>query len=377
MAKRFNIFEEIELLYHAVSDPAYLTQLLQLIRARTNSISGSIQIDNMDTLQVVDGIFQGFSDSAIDSYIQHFAPLDITKQAAVKSKQFYNACLPIADVISRRDFHASPFYNDWVKPETGFVDTMGTCLQDVNQRQSIILTLQRDKTAAPFIDDDSQDYINQLRPFLVSAMRAMQLQRSQLTPTNGAFHYLEYPALLLDKSLQIIEANPFAQQLLSEQNWLWTQVGDVLQFNSELQKTLTKAVKQCIDIFEQPLDNGQNSLTFCADKHQSFDIQWLPYRSQCPSSLLKPQQQRLALLIIKPRHKRLDLRLLRQLYALTPVEVQTLAQIFQGHSIKQISLQTQRSEHTLRSCLKDLYRKTQVNRQSDLVLLVASSAAYR
>jgi DNA-binding CsgD family transcriptional regulator len=377
MEKNFNIFEEIDLLYHAVSDPSYLEQFLKLLRNKTDSISGSIQIDNLDTLEVVDGVFQGFSDSAIDSYIQYFAPLDVTKQAAINSKLFYSDCLPIDKVIRKKDFYASQFYNEWVKPETGFVDAMGTCIQDFDKRQSMILTLQRDKTASRFVDDNSQDYINQLRPFLCPAMRAMKLQSSQLAGSNGAIMYLEYPALLVDKSLKIVEANSLAQQLLNEQTWLWTLPNDVLRFKLDLQKTVAKAVKQCIDIFEHPFDGGFNSIYFYLNENQSFDIQWLPYSSRCPSSFLRVQQQRLALLTIKPRKKNLDLDLLRKLFCLSVVETQTLARIFEGLSIKQISTQTQRSEHTIRSCLKDIYKKTKVNRQSDLVLLIASSAAYR
>ncbi|MGB1237824.1 MAG: helix-turn-helix transcriptional regulator [Pseudomonadales bacterium] len=375
MSDSANIFEEIELLYHCVCDPSYLELLLQRIRAKTQSISGSIQIDDLSTLQVVDGVFQGFSDSAIASYSEHFAPLDVSKQAAASSPHFYKKSVTLEELIKPKIFKASTFYNEWVKPQAHFADTMGACLMDMGQQQSLILTLQRDEAAGRFTDSNAQRYLEQLRPHLTSAMRAMSLRRDGIG-SGTSVRYIDYPAMLLDKSMRLWECNAAAEALLGQCSWLWTRSGEKLQFQLPLQSKVEQGIEDNIDIFGSTA-SGATELVHTCDRGESFDLCIQPYRAQRQSVLFTPQMRSLVLLTIKPHQKVLDRAMLQRIYNLTRVETATVAHIFEGLSIRQICELTQRSEHTVRSSLKAIYQKVAVNRQAELVVKVANSAAYR
>jgi DNA-binding CsgD family transcriptional regulator len=375
MASNIDIFEEVELLYSVVSDPGCLDQLLENIRRKTNSISGSIQIDDLNNYQVVDGIFQGFSDSAISSYINEYAPLDISKRMAINSPLFYQGTPTLEELMDPKVFRASVFYNEWVKPQAHFIDTLGTCLLDYNKQQSLILTLQRDSTAGHFKNSNSQQYLAQLRPYLLSAMRAMNILRQPNTQ-DISIHYIDQPAFLIDSAFTILDCNAQALELENNSTWLWTRTKDSLQFKHPLQEKLERSVALNVDIF-QTASTEKSEFYYTCDKGETFDIKVLPYRAANRSILITQSSRQAALLMIKPRQKKLDVALLKNLYNLTPVETTTTSLIFSGLNVKEVSEKMQRSAHTIRSSLKVIFQKIGVNRQAELIVKIANSAAYR
>ena len=61
-----------------------------------------------------------------------------------------------------------------------------------------------------------------------------------------------------------------------------------------------------------------------------------------------------------------------ELYGLTPTEAKVAREFARGHSYKQVAQRLRISEDTVRAHIKQIYPKTRVNRQSDLVRLILS-----
>ena len=63
---------------------------------------------------------------------------------------------------------------------------------------------------------------------------------------------------------------------------------------------------------------------------------------------------------------------LGELYGLTPTEAKVAREFAGGHSYKEVAQRLRISEDTVRAHIKQIYPKTRMNRQSDLVRLVLS-----
>jgi DNA-binding CsgD family transcriptional regulator len=63
---------------------------------------------------------------------------------------------------------------------------------------------------------------------------------------------------------------------------------------------------------------------------------------------------------------------LGELYGLTPTEAKVAREFAGGHSYKEVAQRLRISEDTVRAHIKQIYPKTSMNRQSDLVRLVLS-----
>lgn len=66
---------------------------------------------------------------------------------------------------------------------------------------------------------------------------------------------------------------------------------------------------------------------------------------------------------------------LQRLYRLTDAEAALAEKLVQGRTLEEIALETDRSAHTLRSQLKQIFQKTNTNRQSQLIKMVLTGPA--
>jgi DNA-binding CsgD family transcriptional regulator len=84
-------------------------------------------------------------------------------------------------------------------------------------------------------------------------------------------------------------------------------------------------------------------------------------------------QIRFAVFMTDPQAVQLPSReRLGELYGLTPTEAKVACEFAMGHSYRQVARHLNISEDTVRAHIKQIYPKTRVNRQSDLVRLVLS-----
>ena len=85
------------------------------------------------------------------------------------------------------------------------------------------------------------------------------------------------------------------------------------------------------------------------------------------------KQIRFAVFITDPQAVQLpSVERLGELYGLTPTEAKVACEFARGQSYKQVAQRLKISEDTVRAHIKQIYPKTRVNRQSDLVRLVLS-----
>ncbi|WP_315981019.1 hypothetical protein [Aliamphritea spongicola] len=131
-----DINEELDLLYRAVVEPRYLEALLTLIRRKTHSTSGTLQIDDYRTMEVIDGYFQGFSADALVPYKEYYSKINVLTAAAAEDPGLFSKIFISDQLISLKAFKASEFYNDWIRPEVGTDYSIWLSLNDRREKLS-------------------------------------------------------------------------------------------------------------------------------------------------------------------------------------------------------------------------------------------------
>jgi DNA-binding CsgD family transcriptional regulator len=366
-----DIREEIDLLYHSIADPKYLVALLKLIRQKTNSVSGSLQVDDYTSMEVLGGVFQGFSDSGMVLYREHYSRINVLTQAAAKEQELFNQIFISDQLLSLRKFKSSEFYNDWVAPHTGVDYSIWLALN--NKRERIVkLTLQREAKGVSYSLDNSALYLKLLQPHLRCAVHAVE---SLASNQQGIIKLESFgsPALVVDQNLKAIHFNQKFSHLLKQQSWITFSVNDQLVIPTISEQALRKIIHSQLNLIPLPKHGSSVHLSF-GTTH--FYIKAIPYIEQSESVLTLAHNPRLTLLTFTHNQRKLDFEHLQKIFDLTNAEGKTIALLFEGLSLQQISEHTQRSLHTVRSSLKTIFQKCAVSRQPELIAKIVASSAY-
>ena len=105
---------------------------------------------------------------------------------------------------------------------------------------------------------------------------------------------------------------------------------------------------------------------------KSYDLQCVPL-PKTETWFAQLQDARFVVFITDPNAVQLPkAERLHELYGMTPTQAKVTCEFACGASYKKVAQKMRISENTVRSHIKEIYRKTRVNRQADLVHLILS-----
>lgn len=220
----------------------------------------------------------------------------------------------------------------------------------------------------------------------------MQLLVPHLSRAMGLMHRLDSMRLRLDSLHLSLDRLDFGVALLCAQ-------GQVLHANTALQRVLQRSDGITLDAqgrlqasaapgpagtLSLWLDVQRQGLAASSQPVAHFSEDYVVQRSGCPSGqtysvqhsglpansgwAARGQDVRSVLFITDPSAVQLpDAARLAHLYALTPAQAQVTLELARGGSYKQIAKTLGISDHTVSSHVKEIYLKTGLNRQADLV----------
>ena len=177
-------------------------------------------------------------------------------------------------------------------------------------------------------------------------------------------------AIFLDRRGQIIEANDRGQEILRHGNGL-SDRGGVLRVQStvdtaKLGKLLARALRG------RPGGGGSMTLERTGGL-PSLVLHVTPITS--PRITFGTYASPVLVLIFDPQAKPdIDAALVATALGLTPAESQVAVSLAQGHTLRDIAVTTHRAYSSVRWLIKQIYAKTGVTRQADLVRRVLSLA---
>lgn len=281
--------------------------------------------------------------------------------------------LRISQLLDAESYHASPLYRQAIEP-AGY-DHVLVLVLSVDAASALSLTIVRPRSQADFSDEELR-FATLVGPHIVTALR-MRHRHAIARSSAMMLDRFDQGVLLLSVSGHVVHSNSEAERLLRE--------GDGLQVvNGELRAARpadTKRLRQTISETDRAARGASlvPEITLRLERPSGLPelvVRALPVAPVVASTFGVGELATVALFIHDPDrgHAAIEDLIARGL-GLTAAEAAAVARIWEGDTVTQAAATLGISPNTVKSHLKAVYDKLDVDRQSSLVRRVAMMLA--
>ncbi len=368
-------------LYEAAADPQQWARFLDEFYVAMDGARGcmtAIAAEPERTIQVL----QGYSDSEVRAYSDHFYQHDIVLDAGLETMRQQSQWVgPVGEILPYRELERSEIYNDYYRS----LDMHhAACLMigATGPYSALGLAAWRSKRSGPFLPEQLQ-LVELLAPHLQQAFR-LHAQLSTLRVEAHAFHLAlgaaEIAVIALRSDGQILAASGPAEAILNRSEVLTRRGGKLHAVVHEKDRSL----QQLIDCATRTgaLDLGEpggrtTQPGGClhlpqADKPFGWQVQVLPARPEGPMTGVSLAA--LAFVANPGAVPPSRAHILQELYQLTPLEARLADFVLKGIELKQAAQELKLTYESTRFHLKRIFRKTNTTRQAELLRLMLAIA---
>lgn len=306
----------------------------------------------------------GFSCESISQFISHFAGVNpwLPKTTLVPVGQGV-----IADnIFPRSQLIKSEFYNDWLKPQTDCETSIGVTVVRAPARTCVL------SLCTPCLDIDlnntAANLLSELSPHLrraVDFLRKTDVARGQRQAEQGLFDAIGVGVIYVSDARSIRSMNDSAKRIIASGAPLRVTANGRLAFQS--QETTDR-----LEHLTSRHSGEINPQVFMAKGNDIAAYRVTLVRMNSDAFIEFLNGPTVAVIIeptTAPRDEVAQERLI-ETFKLTPKEARIASGILSGLSLKEMALADGVSYETVRSHLKSIYAKLQVNSQAALVALL-------
>lgn len=283
-----------------------------------------------------------------------------------------------SEVVNEPDVADTPLYMDFMRPQ-GLAAEWPICHLVATQNgfpMSGVVIFQREGGRA--IDAGDFALLDSLVPHLARAYAIhcrLRQTRQETDALNEAVNRLPTGVLLLDAEACVVMRNRSADQILALDDG-FSLTRDIPQLsdghqNRELQKTIQACVRE-----QRPrgASLGAVMLVNRPSGRRPFSMLVSPLLAALPGSFTN--EARAIIFVADPDGGQISATaILQSLYQLTHAEAELVRLIAEGCSLERVAETRGVTMNTVRSQLKQVFSKTDTNRQSELVHLVLAGVA--
>ena len=360
--------ELINVLYETALDPSLWKEAMLLCSRQVNGIAAHIMsVDKTKKKPVFlvaagDGELPDMENQS--QYINYYVKID--PRMSVMEKASQNEWRFCSTYMDQQFVNHNEFYQDFLIPSGGRY-AMGMWIDDCAESKTV-LGLHRSLSQPAFSEPEKQIADR----FIGHIQRALRLQRHTKTLNEKA----ELGARAIDSfslSMIIVDSKAFVLHLNSEAKALIDAKQNGIHIkNNRLSADSPKENHKLNDLITQATSYpaiGGAMFFNCSNNPQTQQVFVTPLPASSPYA--QDWQTPLALvLMMKPNQPCPSLQFLGKLYNFSPAEIKVCASLMQGKSPEEYALEAGVSVHTVRTQIKNLFRKTETNRQSELVALL-------
>jgi DNA-binding CsgD family transcriptional regulator len=234
-------------------------------------------------------------------------------------------------------------------------------------KDNIVFTVERDYARGP-IEKESIDLLNSLRPHLARAgLIAARLNLKTVEGTSNVLAALGIPALVLDETGVVLEANALMQALQAHIQWR------ALDRIALTDKTANALLWSALPNIGQSAQTNIQSFAIRGDGDRAAMVVHILPIKRSANDIFGGSH---ALLVATPvtAGRAPSVELLRSLFDLTPSEARVARGIAAGESLDTIASNGDVSRNTVRTQLQLVMDKTGCSRQSEVTSLLSSIA---
>jgi DNA-binding CsgD family transcriptional regulator len=269
------------------------------------------------------------------------------------------------DFWTKDQLDANPIYRDFFRPR-GLGWSAGTGLM-MPTGDNIVFSVERAYDRGP-IEIDQVHTLNELRPHLArAALIAARLGLKSAKGANDTLAVLGLPALVLDESGVVIEANPLMNDLTEHVSW---RAQDRIALKDVRANELLWA---SLPGLEKPSEGSVHSFPLRGqDGRAAMVAHIVPIRRSAHDIFGRSY----ALLIVTPvtARKAPPVELLRSLFDLTPSEARVARGLATGESLDDIAASGGVARNTVRAQLQQVLGKIGCSRQAEVTALLSNVA---
>lgn len=365
----------IRLIYEsATSEPAwesFFNELLRMLRLR----SGNLLTTNIKSGEVCSHYQtgEGITSQYMDAYVEHYRHRDPLINAVINQ--------PFGKVLTLNTLHEpdnsrlleSDYYQKWCLPQNIFDGACAQVLSDGDWYTLIVL--ERNRSQGVFEKSDIA-FLERLLPHLRQALLIhlrFNALRHESSGLDALLTLFPYGAATIDSNGLISNINQRAMDILNRHPGL-TINQQRLSFNdSVLAKrvslSIVHSVNQVIELEDYPAHFYR-----IGESSSPLHLLILPF-SAFSQRLPLSGPKALIVLYDSEQSLRPHVSTIATLYQLTQSEAELTTQLITGETLEEIAQKSFKSKETLRGYLKNIFRKLNVNRQSELISKVLTGPA--
>ena len=310
--------------------------------------------------------------SSVDEYFNKYIRFDpsLTAQFFFKVEEIYNT----TSVLPYDEFVETTFYKEWVKPN-GWVDHLAATLDKsaTSFAQFGVFRNERQGLA----DDRMRQRMHLLVPHVRRAVligNVIDLQKEKAGSLSDALDRLDAGVFLLDKRCHIAFSNMAAQALLDDATILRTVNNNLIAVDPHATQLLRNVVAAA--------SGGDNAvgadgvaIPLSSRPGQNWVADILPLTSGARRQAGGLHSAVAAVFVRKVSMSApYPTEVAARQFQLTPGEVRVLDAVLKVSGVSEIAAVLGISEATVKTHLQNIFGKTGVRRQADLIKLVAAHA---
>ncbi len=372
----------VETLYEAASDPEQWERFLgDFYRAMDGTRGALTAVAAKPEFTKI--VLQGYTDSEVRAYSDYYSQHDVVVGAGLQRVEQQSQWIgPLEEILPYRELEASEIYNDHYRVMDMYY---ASCVMvgATGPYSALGLAAWRPKSGGPFRPDQLH-LVEILAPHLKQAFR-LHASLTALRGESEAFQYaLETTAVAvvaLRADGRILAASSPAEAMLNRKQVLLRREGKLRAANPERDRTLQHLIACAARTGGMDLGDscgtlvrpGGSLLLPVAGKPLALQVQVLPARS---SGELTGENPAVLVFIADPAAAPPNRACIaRELYNLTPVETRLAHLFLQGKELKEAAEELKLSYAGTRFHLKQIFRKTNTSRQTELLRLLLAIPA--
>ena len=354
----------IGVLYETVLDPNRMKEAVGLCGLYAGGVDAQLMTIDKKTGLVMQSLLAEthFSVQGEADYVNHYMAID--PRLCIITQGHVGEWLRCSDVNSENFVKHNEFYQDFLLYYGARYSMVGRLYEDEAQYTSI--GALRATNQQPFGDAEKRA----AQRFESHFQRVLRLQKHthalQTKAELGAMAIdaLALSMLIVDNKNRILHLNSSAEKLLSQRTGgLQSKAGHLSCVNLSIKTQLTNLITAAT--FE-PATGGAMFLQD-AENYKLFVVP-LPAASE----FSKTWQIPLALILVMESSKNVStLQFIGTLYNLSPAELRVVSSLLEGKSPEQYAQLTGVSMNTVRTQLKNVFKKTNTHRQSELIAMLS------
>ena len=347
---------------------------------KMSAVAGDIPLTmygyDMVVSETIIGGITNYDPDFNDTFMAHFGAISPWTPRIMQAKT--GTLLTSDQLLPRDQLQKTEFYNDWVVPQGDIVAGGGMTLFNEADRMVLLAGNIRERDR----DKLEHNWLCLLKVLSPHLSRAFQMQRAlegaklQRQGYSEALDRIGNAVVLLDKDGCICHFNKTADAILQKQSLLYLDQFHVLHaFDPEADRIMSKNM--------HALSSGETFAgpeVFAIKSRDMFDPYFallLPFGSAQEligeiGMFLQTKRPVAVLTLVDPARKRNPvIHILTGLYKMTPAEAELAQAMSQGDSLSDYAASRELSIHTVRNQLKMVFQKAGVNKQSELITLIA------